>query len=101
MDKVTVIGVGRWGSFIAYYLDKIGKKVTLYGRKTSKDYIAFKETRTNGKVVLNDSIVLEDNLNKALSNDIIVISINSQGLRGLMQDIKQIGFKNKTFILYM
>ena len=42
--NITVIGSGRWGSFIAYYLDKIGKKVTLYGRSTSKDYINFKNT---------------------------------------------------------
>jgi glycerol-3-phosphate dehydrogenase len=31
MNNITVIGCGRWGSFIAYYLDKIGKNVTLYG----------------------------------------------------------------------
>ena len=24
MNNITVIGCGRWGSFIAYYLDKIG-----------------------------------------------------------------------------
>ena len=42
MEKVTVIGCGRWGSFIAYYLDKIGKDVTLYGRSTSKDFLRFK-----------------------------------------------------------
>lgn len=101
MDNITVIGTGRWGSFIAYYLDNIGKNVTLYGRKTSKDFISFKENRTNGKIILKDSIKLEDNLVNALSNDVIVISINSQGLRGLMKEIKEVGFKNKTFILCM
>ena len=88
MENVTVIGCGRWGSFIAYYLDIIGKNVTLYGRKTSRDFINFKENRTNGKVVLKDSLKLEDNLGKALKNDIIVISINSQGLRNLMGEIQ-------------
>ena len=53
MNNITVIGCGRWGSFIAYYLDKIGKNVTLYGRSTSKDFNRFKESRTNGKVVLS------------------------------------------------
>ena len=101
MENVTVIGCGRWGSFIAYYLDIIGKNVTLYGRKTSRDFINFKENRTNGKVVLKDSLKLEDNLGKALKNDIIVISINSQGLRNLMGEIQKIGVKNKTFILCM
>ena len=34
--KATVIGCGRWGSFIAWYLRKIGHEVTLYGREGSK-----------------------------------------------------------------
>ena len=101
MKNITVIGCGRWGSFIAYYLDQIGKNVTLYGRNTSKDFINFKNTRTNGKVVLKDSLKLEDNLEKALENDVIVISVNSQGLRNLMQEISSYGIKNKTFVLCM
>ena len=94
MNNITVIGCGRWGSFIAYYLDKIGKNVTLYGRSSSKDFINFKNTRTNGKVVLSDSLKLEDNLENALKNEVIVISINSQGLRDLMKEITNIGIKN-------
>ena len=101
MNNITVIGCGRWGSFIAYYLNKIGKNVTLYGRKESKDFLEFKNTRTNGKVVLDASLKLEDNLEKALENDTIVISINSQGLRALMKELTSVGIKNKTFILCM
>ena len=101
MNNITVIGCGRWGSFIAYYLNKIGKNVTLYGRKDSKSFIEFKNTRTNGRVVLDESLKLEDNLEKALENDSIVISINSQGLRALMKELKGVGIKNKTFILCM
>ena len=33
--KITVIGCGRWGSFIAWYLQRIGHDVTLYGRPSS------------------------------------------------------------------
>ncbi|MDD4422841.1 MAG: 2-dehydropantoate 2-reductase N-terminal domain-containing protein, partial [Eubacteriales bacterium] len=29
---ISVIGCGRWGSFIAWYLDRCGNKVYLYGR---------------------------------------------------------------------
>ena len=28
--RIGVIGCGRWGSFIAWYLDKIGNDVTLF-----------------------------------------------------------------------
>jgi glycerol-3-phosphate dehydrogenase (NAD(P)+) len=30
--KIVVIGCGRWGSLITWYLDSIGHGVTLYGR---------------------------------------------------------------------
>ena len=33
--NITVIGCGRWGSFIAWYLDRTGHTVALYGRKGS------------------------------------------------------------------
>ena len=33
--NITVIGCGRWGSLITWYLDHIGHRVTLYGRSTS------------------------------------------------------------------
>ena len=101
MKNITVIGCGRWGSFIAYYLDLIGKNVTLYGRSTSKDFNNFKETRTNGKLVLKESVKLNCDLQTVLENDVIVISINSQGLRKLMSEIKSLNLKNKTYILCM
>lgn len=101
MKNITVIGCGRWGSFIAYYLDSIGKSVTLYGKKDASDFINFKETRSNGRLTLKDSVILEDNLDNALRNDYIIISINSQGLRGLMEELKEKNIKNKTFILCM
>ena len=31
--KISVLGCGRWGTFIAWYLDKIGHQITLYGRE--------------------------------------------------------------------
>lgn len=101
MNNISVIGCGRWGSFIAYYLDKIGKNVTLYGRSSSKDFIKFKESRTNGKVVLKESIKLTNDLYKALENDVIIISINSQGLRSLMKEIVDLNAKNKIYVLCM
>ena len=31
--NISVMGCGRWGSFIAWYLGRICIQVTLYGRK--------------------------------------------------------------------
>ncbi|MGN1029234.1 MAG: hypothetical protein ACI4P7_04020 [Bacilli bacterium] len=45
--KITVLGCGRWGSFITWYLDSIGNQVTLYGRKESKHMQQFLYERKN------------------------------------------------------
>ncbi|WOO37490.1 NAD(P)H-dependent glycerol-3-phosphate dehydrogenase [Anaerocolumna sp. AGMB13020] len=99
--NITVIGCGRWGSFIAWYLDKIGHQVTLYGRSTSKHMKEFLETRSNGLLTLQESVQLSVELSDLDSAEIIVISINSQGLERLMADIGQRNLVNKTFVLCM
>lgn len=45
--NIFVIGCGRWGTFIAWYLDKIGHKVSLYGRKQSGHMKRLSDTRKN------------------------------------------------------
>ncbi len=39
--NIIVVGCGRWGSLITWYLDKVGHNVSLYGRKTSKNMQRF------------------------------------------------------------
>ena len=99
----SVLGSGRWGSFIAWYLDKIGNKVTLWGKPSSEKIQQLLKTRQNDYVTLPDSINLSTDLESAVTNsEYIVISISSQGLRNLAKEITQ--FKNhesKKFILCM
>jgi glycerol-3-phosphate dehydrogenase (NAD(P)+) len=99
--KITVVGCGRWGSFITWYLDKIGHEVTLYGRENSKHMQQFLQTRSNDLLSLPETITLETELAKAVQSDIIVISVNSQGLRSLLQELGSFGLSNKTFVLCM
>ena len=101
--KITVIGCGRWGSFIAWYLDKIGQKVSLYGSESSPRMAELKRTRSNDKITLPPSITLLTDLKKALESDTIIISIPSQSLRKFLKEISEFGMvlKNKTFVLCM
>lgn len=85
--KVSVIGCGRWGTFLAWYLDRSGQEVTLYGRKGSKRMETLLETRTNGVTVLPESVGLTQTLGEALENQTLVISVGSQSLRGLLREI--------------
>jgi len=99
--KISVIGCGRWGSFIAWYLDRKGHQISLYGRETSKNMSRFKETRTNGLITLPETIKLETELENTLDAEVIIISVNSQGLRALMQEIAEFEVENRIFVLCM
>ncbi len=99
--KITVIGCGRWGSFIAYYLHSIGHDVALYGREGSTTFSEFLTTRTNGLVTLPEEISLTNDINSVNCADIIIISIGSQGLRSLCSQLDSLGIKNKTVVLCM
>ncbi len=99
--KITVIGCGRWGSLITWYLDRIGHSVTLYGRENDPSMIRFIETRANDVVTLPESIRLTTDINDVPSGDAVLISVGSQSLRGLLGELCTLGIKNSTFILCM
>lgn len=98
---ITVIGCGRWGSFITWYLDKIGNKVTLYGRKNSENMQRFMEERRNDFLCLPESVLLTTDINSVCKSDVIVISVNAQGLRNLMEELQKFELCGKTFVLCM
>ena len=99
--KITVIGCGRWGSLIAWYLDRIGNDVTLYGLPDAPQMMEFQKTRKNGIIELPLSVNLSCDIESVRDADVVVISINSQGLRGLMGELSAAGLTDKTFVLCM
>ncbi len=99
--KITVVGPGRWGSFIAWYLDSIGHKVTLYGKRESEKMQEFNLRRKNDYVELPTSLELSTNLESLLDAEVIIISVNAQGLRRFFEEIAPMEIKNKIFVLCM
>ena len=100
--KISVIGCGRWGSLIAWYLsEKKGFDVTLYGRESSEHMQMFLKERKNDLLFLPDSVRLTTSLADVSDSDVIVISINSQGLSALMKELRPLELKNKIFVLCM
>ncbi len=99
----SVLGCGRWGSFIAWYLNKQGHNIMVWGRQKDEQVNELFLTRKNEYVTLPDSIVLTNNLQEAMNfSDFIIISISSQALRSLMKNVSKIlGFKDKKYILCM
>ena len=99
--NITIIGCGRWGSLITWYLDRTGHRVTLYGREGSARMQRFLETRSNDLLTLPESVALCTDLSCAKDAEVIIISIGSQSLRGLMQELQGMALRNKTFVLCM
>ena len=99
--KITVIGCGRWGSLITWYLDRQGHDMTLYGREGSDRMRRFLTERRNDLLTLPESVRLSTDMTCLCEADAIVISIASQGLRGFMESLRPLELKNKIFVLCM
>lgn len=100
--KISVLGCGRWGSFIAWYLSRHGHDVYSWGPEDDFSYKILKETGRNEYVVLDEKIRLTSNLEEAVRHaEVIVISISSQGLRGFMQKVVRYPVSEKSFVLCM
>ena len=100
--KITVIGCGRWGSLITWYLDRQGHSVTLYGRASSRHMQAFLATRQNDLLTLPERVALSANLGDAVREaEVIILAVASQGLRGLMGELAPFGLRDRAFCLCM
>ena len=86
--NISVVGMGRWGSCIAWYCSAVKQhKVKLYGKPGSPDFIRFKTERKNDYLVLPEAIELTDDLEYAVtSSDYIIVSIPAQRFRGFLKE---------------
>ncbi len=101
--NISVLGCGRWGSFIAWYqATQLKNKVISWGPQGDYSYEVLKNTGKNEYVTLDKSIELTCDLQYAVTaSDVIIISISSQGLRGFMQKVAAYDVKDKIFVLCM
>ena len=103
MDKknVFVIGCGRWGTFIAWYLDNIGHNVWLYGRTQSAHMKKLLTERKNEYLSLPESVQLVTDYADMTWADYIVISVGSQKLQEVVSDLAEHAIQKKAIILCM
>ena len=99
--NIAVIGCGRWGSLITWYLDSLGHSLTLYGRRGSARMERFMATRQNDLLTLPESVALTYDLHCVEEAETVVISIGAQGLQKLMEELKSLKLEDKTFVLCM
>lgn len=100
--NITVIGCGRWGTFIAWYLDHIGHNVRLYGRVGSEHFDKLKKDRANEYLSLSDSMELTSDLKGAVEfADTVVISVGAQDFRGCISEVSGYNITDKNVVLCM
>lgn len=100
--KVSVLGCGRWGSCIAWYLNKTGHEVLSCGLPHAPEFITLKKTRKNDYLEFPESIEISSDLEYAVNRaDVIVISISAQHLREYMADISKYNLESKIIVLCM
>ena len=100
--KISVLGCGRWGSCIAWYLDKIGHDVLSCGLPDAPEFIQLKTHHCNDYLVFPETIEVSADLGYAVNRaEVIVISISSQYLRSYFQEIAQYALEGKTIVLCM
>ena len=102
--NITVIGCGRWGSLITWYLaSRKHQNVTLYGIVGTPQMDRFLKERRNDLLVLPDSVRLSTSLSDCIlpETDAVIISVGAQNLRGLMEELTAHDLRGKTVILCM
>ncbi len=100
--NVSVLGCGRWGSFLAWYSCKLGHNTLLWGRESSENLIQLKKERKNEFLSLQDNVILTDSLEEAVNHaDYIIVSISSQNLRELSGNLNKFTLTGKKIILAM
>ena len=100
--NISVLGCGRWGSFIGWYLVGNGHNVIQWGTAGNYSFDVLKNTGKNEYVELDKRIILTSDLERAINDsDIIIISISSQSLREFMKRVVAYDISNKKFVLCM
>ncbi|MEE0872350.1 MAG: NAD(P)H-dependent glycerol-3-phosphate dehydrogenase [Ruminococcus sp.] len=100
--KISVLGCGRWGSCIAWYLDKTGHEVLSCGLSDAPEFIRLRDTRKNDYLAYPPSIEISDDLAYAVQRaEVIVISISAQHLRSYFKEIAENDLEGKTIVLCM
>jgi glycerol-3-phosphate dehydrogenase (NAD(P)+) len=100
--NISVMGCGRWGTFIAWYLDKLGHDVLIWGRENSAHLKELRETRRNEYLTISDSLTVSSDLQQAVTHcDIMIISISAQGLRDFLKTLSPMSIDGKICVLCM
>ncbi len=103
MEKITVLGSGRWASFHSWYqIEKLHNDVTMWGRAEDPCYLQLMQTKKNGYITLPEDLHYSTDLRGSIDfAETIIVAIAAQGMQDFARKIGACGPCNKTFVLCM
>ncbi len=102
MKQISVIGCGRWGTFLAWYAaNYCVDGVIMYDIPTSPNFVELVQTRKNPYLSLSDNMTLTPDISEILKNNQIIVSIGCQHLRSLAKQLNEYDLTGKSFLLAM
>ena len=101
MGNILFIGCGSWGGALGYILSKKGIPITIWHR--NKEIVkSLTETRTHyliPSLIFPENVVFSSNIYEVIhGNDIIILALPSQSIRGLLLSYKEIWKEYHTFV---
>ena len=100
--RISVLGCGRWGSFLAWYLCRTGHEVTLYGRAASWRMERLLKCRENDLLQIPEGVQLTTDLTAAVSRaEALVISVGVQSLRSFLRELAGLDLSGRALVLCM
>lgn len=99
--RISIIGCGRWGSFVGWYLNEIGHTVSIYGREKSMNLQRLMDNRKNDYLEFDESITFTYDIETVKNSEIIVISVGAQTLSHVIKQLSELHITGKIIVLCM
>ena len=101
LGNILFIGCGSWGGALGYVLSKKGIPITIWHR--NKEIVkSLTETRTHyliPSLIFPENVVFTSNIYEVIhGNDIIILALPSQSIRGVLLSYKEIWKEYHTFV---
>lgn len=99
--RLTVLGCGRWGSFLLWYARRLGLEATGWEPAGSPVLRELSEKGGNRYLSLPRDVALTDSLDEALRCDVLLAAVPSQEWRSLAATIGGTGLEGVDLVLCM
>jgi glycerol-3-phosphate dehydrogenase (NAD(P)+) len=98
---IGILGAGRGATFLAWYAERCGHGVTLWGRGDSPRFHALQTFRRNETIALPDAVALTGDMGALAACDLVLIGVAAQSLRDVLCQWAEYLPESKAVILCM